>query len=515
MQPDHVDVLIVGAGLSGIGAACHLEMSRPGKSYAVLEMREGIGGTWDLFRYPGVRSDSDMFTFGYSFKPWLGNVVLAPGDSIRDYVTETAREHGVTEKIRFGHRVRAASWSSDEQRWTVRAEHAGEEVVLTSSFICMASGYYDYDNPHDPEFAGIERFGGEVVHPQFWPEELDHTGKKVVVIGSGATAVTVVPAMAERAEHVTMLQRSPSYILSTPAVDRMATRLARFLPDIAVLRLMRAKHLTSFLGFFKLSRARPRLVRALVRSQAKRRLPEGYDIDTHFNPSYEPWVQRMCFVPDGDLFRAIGEGRASVVTDRIETFTEDGIRLESGEQLEADVVVTATGLKLLLFGGIELTVDGAAVDPGDRHTYRAMMIEGVPNLIWVVGYTNAAWTLRCNLTCAYMCRLLDHMDAKGYRSVVPRLDDPATPKGPFIDFESGYVQRSIHTFPKQGPAPPWRGYMSYPRDLWFIGRAELEDGVLEFGGPSGAPGDDDGGAVLRREGDVAPGDSLGARAGAA
>jgi cation diffusion facilitator CzcD-associated flavoprotein CzcO len=410
---EHVDVLIVGGGLSGIGAASQLEINCPSKSYALLEMRGAIGGTWDLFRFPGIRSDSDMFTFGYSFKPWGGDKVLADGDSIRSYVGETAREYGVVDKIRFHQRVRAASWSSADARWTVTGERTdtGEPFTLTASFVVMCTGYYNYDEGFAPEFNGAERFGGTIIHPQFWPEDLDYSGKRVVVIGSGATAVTIVPAMAGQAAHVTMLQRSPSYVLSLPAVDPVARALRRFLPEMIVHRITRAKNVAMMLGVFNLSRRRPRLVRAVLRRWARKHLPDGYDVDTHFNPSYEPWDQRMCFVPDADLFDAISSGKATVATDRIDTFTERGLLLESGHELEADIVVSATGLKLLPLGGLELSVDGRPVKIGDTLAYRAMMLDGVPNLGWVVGYTNLSWTLRCNLTCAYICRLINHMDA--------------------------------------------------------------------------------------------------------
>jgi monooxygenase len=481
MEAQHLDVLIVGSGLSGIGAACNLEISCPDKSYAVLEMRGAMGGTWDLFRYPGVRSDSDMFTFGYSFKPWVTNKVLADGESIRSYVRETAEEYGVIDKIRFHHRVQTASWSSEDARWTLTGERVdtGEQFTLTASFVVMCTGYYNYDEGYAPEFPGVERFSGTLVHPQFWPEDLDYEGKRVVVIGSGATAVTLVPAMAERAAHVTMLQRSPSYVLSLPAVDPTARALRRFLPEMVVHRITRAKNVAIMLGIFNLSRRRPQLVRRVLRRWSARHLPEGYDVDVHFNPTYDPWDQRMCFVPDGDLFNSISEGNASVVTDQIETFTERGLRLTSGRELEADIVVSATGLKLLALGGLELSVDGEPVDISDALAYRAMMLSGVPNLVWVVGYTNISWTLRCNLTCAYVCRLLNHMDAHGYRYCVAHPDEGVA-REPLVDLKSGYILRAIENFPKQGPAPPWRGYQNYVRDLRYIGRAPLEDGVLRF-----------------------------------
>jgi cation diffusion facilitator CzcD-associated flavoprotein CzcO len=482
MEAEHLDVLIVGGGVSGIGAAAHLELNCPTKSYAVLEMRDAIGGTWDLFRYPGVRSDSDMFTFGYSFKPWSADEVLADGESIRNYVRETAEEYGVVHKIRFHHRVHTASWSSEDARWTLTGERVdtGETFTLTASFVVTCTGYYNYDEGYAPEFPGAERFNGTIVHPQFWPEELDYEGKHVVIIGSGATAVTLVPAMAGTAKHVTMLQRSPSYVLSLPAVDPLARALRRFLSEMVVHRITRAKNIALMFGVFKLSRSRPRLVRKILRRSAERHLPDGYDVDVHFNPSYDPWDQRMCFVPGSDLFNAIASGEASVVTDQIETFTEQGLRLASGREVEADIVVSATGLKLLALGGLKLSVDGQSIDIGGRLAYRAMMLEGVPNLGWVAGYTNMSWTLRCNLTCAYICRLLNHMDAHGYRYCIPRLDDPTVERQPFVDLKSGYVRRGIDSFPKQGPAPPWRGYQNYLRDLRYIGRAPLEDGVLRF-----------------------------------
>ena len=483
MGTEHLDVVIIGAGLSGIGAGAQLTINCPQKSFAVLETRGGIGGTWDLFRYPGVRSDSDMFSFGYSFKPWGGDQVLADGPSIRDYVRETARDYGVEEKIRYHHRVRALTWSSEDARWTITGEQteSGEPFTLTASFVMMCTGYYDYEEPYAPELPGVERYGGELLHPQFWPEGVDYAGKRVVVIGSGATAVTLVPAMTDRAAHVTMLQRSPSYVLSLPAVDPSAKLLQKVLPDMVAHRITRGKNIAIMYGFWTLAKRRPRWIRALLRKLAQRRLPKGYELDVHFKPAYNPWDERMCFVPDGDLFEAISAGKASVVTDHIETFTETGLRLKSGRELDAEIIVTATGLKLLPLGGVDIRVDERSVDVGETLTYRAMMLAGVPNLGWVVGYTNLSWTLRCNLTCAYICRLLNHMDAHGYRYCVPRLDDPSVERQPFItDLKSGYIRRAIDSFPKQGPEPPWRGYQSYPRDLRYIGKADLEDGVLHF-----------------------------------
>lgn len=479
---EQLDVLIVGAGLSGVGAAAQLSVRSPQKTYAVLEMRGGVGGTWDLFRFPGVRSDSDMFTFGYSFKPWNEGKVLADGPSIRNYVGETAREYGVEQKIRFHHRVHSLSWSTEDARWTARGERTdtGEAFEVSAGFVVNGTGYYSYDEAYTPEFPGADRFKGEIIHPQFWPEDLDYAGKRVIVIGSGATAVTVVPAMADTAEHVTMLQRSPSYVLSLPEIDPVARGFGWFLPDRLVHRLARGKNVVTMLGIFGLSRRWPKLMRRILMRSVRKQLPPGYEVDKHFNPAYDPWDQRLCFVPEGDLFEAISAGDASVVTDRIKEFTEDGILLESGDRLEADLIVTATGLKITPLGGMTLSVDGTEVDVADTVLYRMMMMTGIPNLAWVIGYTNISWTLRCNLTAQYVCRLLNHMDEHGYDYCVPKLDDEQIERAPAIDLQAGYVQRGIDAFPKQGPVPPWLGSQNFVRDLRYIGRAELEDGALRF-----------------------------------
>jgi cation diffusion facilitator CzcD-associated flavoprotein CzcO len=482
-SPEHLDVLIVGAGLSGIGAAWHLQDRCPGKSYAILEARGELGGTWDLFRYPGIRSDSDMHTLGYRFKPWTRSKSITDGPSILEYVRETAREEGIEPKIRFHHRVVAASWSSEEARWTVEAERSdtGERVRLSCDFLWTCSGYYRYDEGFTPRFEGEERFAGPVVHPQHWPEQLDYSGKRVVVIGSGATAVTLVPAMAEKAAQVTMLQRSPTYIASLPAEDRVATLLRRRLPDRAAYALVRWKNVLIQTIFFQLSRRRPELVKRLIRRGVQRSLPPGYDVDRHFKPRYEPWDQRMCLVPDGDLFRAISEGSAAVVTDTIASFTERGIALESGEELEADVIVTATGLNLLFLGGMGLSVDGEPVEIPSRMAYRGMMLSGVPNFAFTVGYTNASWTLKADLTSEYVCRLLNHMDARGYRQCVPEIDTSVREE-PLLDFTSGYVQRSLHEFPKQGSEEPWKLRQNYLFDIGTIRRGAIEDGSIRFAG---------------------------------
>jgi cation diffusion facilitator CzcD-associated flavoprotein CzcO len=478
----HVDVLIVGAGLSGVGAACHLQQGCPSKSFAILESRETIGGTWDLFRYPGIRSDSDMYTLGYVFKPWREAKSIAEGPSILRYIRETAVEHGVEGKIRFGHRAVRAEYDSAACRWTVRAQvtETGEMATFTCSFLFMCTGYYRYDEGFTPHFEGQERFGGEIVHPQHWPESLDYAGKRVVVIGSGATAITLVPAMAERAAHVTMLQRSPSYVISLPAEDPIARWLRRRLPARAVYPLVRWKNVLLTMASFQLSRRRPAVMKRLVRKRQEGLLPPGYDIDTHFTPNYNPWDQRLCLVPNGDLFDVIGDGRASVVTDRIEEFTETGVKLRSGEELTADVIVTATGLNLLALGGIELAVDGREVVLGETMSYKGMMLSGVPNMALSVGYTNASWTLKCDLTCEYVCRLLQHMDAHGYSQCVPENSDPDVEPLPFIDFSSGYVQRAIERFPKQGSKAPWRLYQNYALDILSLRRGSLQDEAMRF-----------------------------------
>jgi monooxygenase len=477
---EHVDVLIVGAGLSGIGAARHLQAAFPAKTYAILEARDVIGGTWDLFRYPGVRSDSDMHTLGYRFRPWAQAKAIADGPAILDYVRETASETGVDQHVRFGHRVIGASWSTEAAQWTVEVVHDTEQKTLTSGFLLICGGYYRYDEGYLPEFAGLDDFPGRVVHPQHWPADLDYAGKRVVVIGSGATAVTLVPAMAKTAGHVTMLQRSPSYILTMPTDDAIAARLVKLLGQRRGYAVTRWKNVLVSTLIYKLSRRRPDMMRGWMRSLAIKQLPPGYDVDTHFKPAYNPWDQRLCLVPDGDLFAAIRDGQASVVTDRIATFTGTGLRLESGAELAADIVVTATGLRMLALGGIELTVDGEPVRLPETMAYKGMMLSGVPNAAFTIGYTNASWTLKADLVSEFTCRLLRHMDARGYDVCVPVNDDPTVTERPLLDFAAGYVLRSIDQFPKAGSRAPWRLGMSYLSDVVTLRHGRIKDASLRF-----------------------------------
>lgn len=471
-----VDVLIIGAGLSGIGAAHHLHSTLPGKSYAILESRGAIGGTWDLFRYPGIRSDSDMYTLGYNFRPWVGDKSIADGASIREYIEDTAREAGIDRHIRFHHTVVSAEWSTATSTWTVEAKvgESGEVAVFTASFLMCCSGYYDYDKGFTPDFEGLEDFGGTVVHPQLWPEDLDYAGKKVVVIGSGATAITLAPTLARDAEHVTLLQRSPSYIMSLPSKDPIALALRKYLPSRAAYGVTRLKNAVTSIGMYVLCQRYPNFMKERIRKLQEGWLPDGYDLDTHFTPKYDPWDQRLCLVPDNDLFTAIGEGKVDLVTDHIERFTEKGIALTSGENLDADIVITATGLNLVALGNVALRVDGKKIDITESMAYKGMMLTDVPNFAFVIGYTNASWTLKADLVCDYIMRLLAHMDSKGYREV--RLERDATVgEEPFLDFAAGYVLRSVDTFPKQGSVAPWRLRMNYFRDLPSLRYGKLVD----------------------------------------
>ncbi len=483
MSIEHFDVVIIGAGLSGIGAGYRLQTRCPGKRYVILEGRAELGGTWDLFRYPGVRSDSDMFTLGYPFRPWKSAKFIADGPAILNYVRETAQEFGIDHRIRFQQRVRAAAWSSEEARWRVEVEDAasGKRVQYRCDFLYGCTGYYRYDSGYAPSFPGTERFRGELVHPQHWPEQLDYAGKKVVVIGSGATAVTLVPAMAGRAKHVTMLQRSPSYILSLPTRDPIANVLQRVLPWGAAHRIMRWKNILMSLGIYQLSRRAPDVMRGLLRQGAAKSLPQGYAVDKHFKPRYRPWDQRLCLVPDADLFEAIRAGRASVVTGEIATFTEDGIELRSGEKLQADIIVSATGLQMLALGGVGLTVDGKAVAPGQSFVYKGALLGNVPNFAFCVGYTNASWTLRADLASIFVCRLLKHMERKGYRTCTPLCDSASLDAKPLLELNSGYILRAAANIPKQGGRKPWIIRQNYLLDMLTMRLSRLEDGVLKFG----------------------------------
>jgi monooxygenase len=479
---EYLDVLIVGAGLSGIGAAWHLQDKCPGKSYAIVEARETSGGTWDLFRYPGVRSDSDMYTLGYSFRPWKDAKAIADGPAILSYIREVASDHGIDARIRYGHRVVAASWSTAEARWTVDIEQGPKaaKTRITCGFLWMCSGYYDYAAGYTPEFPGIERFKGRIVHPQKWTEDIAYKGKKVVVIGSGATAVTLVPAMAPEAAHVTMLQRSPTYVVARPAEDSIANRLRRRLPIGLAYGLTRWKNVLLGMYFYQLCKRRPDRAKALILEGVRYFLGPDYDIEKHFTPRYNPWDQRLCLVPDADLFRAIRRKQVSVVTDQIETFTETGIRLKSGSELEADLVVTATGLALQLLGGMTLEVDGKAINPADTLAYKGMMYSDVPNFAVVSGYTNASWTLKADLVCEYVCRLLNHMAKNGLRQCTPRLDDPDMERLPWVDFSSGYIQRAVDKFPKQGVRRPWRLHQNYAMDLMSLRYGSVRDRAMVF-----------------------------------
>ncbi len=478
---ESVDVLIVGAGISGIGAAYYLQRDHPQRSYAIIEARGASGGTWDLFRYPGVRSDSDLHTFGYEFRPWRSEIAIADAGSILAYVRETAAEYGIDRQIRYHTKAVAASWSSDDNCWTVRVENTdtGEQGTVTCRWLVTASGYYRYDEGFTPHFEGRERFAGPIVHPQHWPADLDYRGKRVVVIGSGATAVTLIPAMAGTAAHVTMLQRTPSYVLPVPSRDALNARLRRLLGEERAFAVTRWMNAACQVGIWRFCQRYPNAARKIIRNLNAKMLPEGYPVDEHFRPPYDPWDQRMCIVPDGDLFRAIREGTASVVTGHIETFTETGVLLKDGHEVAADIIVTATGLNVQALGGMTLTVDGEPVQPGDRYVYKGMMLSGVPNFVFVFGYTNASWTLKVGLLCQHFTRLLRHMDAHGYGVVTP-VADASMPAAPFTDFGSGYIQRALGRLPRQGNRAPWRISPTYSADVKLLRRGPVEDPALKF-----------------------------------
>jgi monooxygenase len=485
--PEHFDVLIIGAGLSGIDAAYHLKKLCPRKTYVVLEQRERIGGTWDLFRYPGIRSDSDMLTMGYSFRPWTHPRSISPGDDIREYITATAHDEGIDRHIRFQHQIRRASWSSDEAKWTVQAvkqsESGEESVTLTCNFLFSCAGYYRYSAGYLPEFPNTERFKGRIIHPQAWPDDLDYAGKKVLIIGSGATAITLLPAMAKNAGHVTMLQRSPTYVISAPEKDRIANFLRHIMPAMWAYRLSRWKNVGYMTYVYQFSQRFPNFVKKGLVKKVQKQLGADFDVDTHFTPRYRPWEQRMCLVPDADFFEAIKSGRASVVTDQIETFTEGGVLLKSGKELEADIIVTATGLVMQACGGAELTVDGERLDMSKVLAYKGVMMSGVPNFASVFGYINASWTLKADLICNYVCRLLNLMDRKGARQATPR-PHGHTAVAPFVQkFAPGYINRALESWPKQGAKAPWRVYQNYFRDTLALKWSRIDDGALEFSNP--------------------------------
>jgi monooxygenase len=488
-EPDErLDVVIVGAGLSGIGAGCHLRRRLPATTFTIFESREAIGGTWDLFRYPGVRSDSDMHTLGYSFSPWTDGRAIADGPSILRYVRDTADRYGVTERVRLGHRVIGADWLHAERRWSVDVERSGgRRSTFSCRFLFTCCGYYDYAGGFTPAFPGAEDFSGQILHPQSWPEDLDYSGKRVVVIGSGATAITLVPAMTDRAAHVTMLQRSPTYVVSLPARDKLAILARRYLPETTAYSLVRAKNMLVQTASYKLMRRFPRQARAVIRKGAVAQLPPGFDVDTHFRPTYAPWDQRLCVSPDGDLFKALGSGRASIATDRIDRFNASGITLESGAELEADIIVVATGLRLQPLGGLTLSLDGVPVEIGSTLAYKGSMLSGIPNFAFVVGYTNASWTLKADLTSDYVCRLLSFMEKRGYSECRPPADPVGVQREPLIDLVSGYVLRALEQFPAQGSVRPWRLRQSYFMDRYEFTRRPLEDGVLQFSRQTTAP----------------------------
>ncbi|MEX1177244.1 MAG: NAD(P)/FAD-dependent oxidoreductase [Nitriliruptor sp.] len=479
---EHVDVLIIGAGLSGIGAACHLSDKQPQRRYLILESRDAMGGTWDLFRYPGIRSDSDMFTLGFGFRPWDGDKSIADGADILRYIQDTAREFGIERHIRYQRRVTALSWDSDQAVWTaeVTRTDTGATEAVTASFVYSCTGYYRYDEGYTPNFPGTDRFEGRIVHPQHWPEDLDPSGERFVVIGSGATAVTLVPSLARQAGHVTMLQRSPSYITSLPDRDVIADAARRFLPSALAHRIIKWKNVAITSIVYQLSRRVPAVVKKVLRWRLERQLPADFDVDTHFTPRYDPWDQRLCLVPNNDLFEALRQDRASMVTDTIATFTETGIQLDSGRHLEADVIVTATGLNLLTMGGIEFTVDGERVDVSDTVAYKGMMLSGVPNFAFAIGYTNASWTLKVDLVSDYLCRLLEHMDARGYDQVTATRPAAGAELRPLIDLDSGYVKRSVDQLPKQADRAPWQLHQNYVRDVQLFRSGQVDDEGVRF-----------------------------------
>ncbi|MBX7430983.1 NAD(P)/FAD-dependent oxidoreductase [Mycobacterium sp. Y57] len=478
---EFVDVVIVGAGISGISAAWHLQGQCPEKNYVILERRDKLGGTWDLFKYPGIRSDSDMYTLGFHFKPWATDQMIADGPSIWNYLNEAATENGIDKHVRYGHRVLAANWSDEEGHWELTIERDGELIQINAGFLWACSGYYNYDDGYSPTFTGADEFGGTIVHPQHWPEDLDYQGKKIVVIGSGATAITLIPALVDSgAGHVTMLQRTPTYIGSLPDKDPFAARAFRRLPEKIAYRAVRWKAILQSMAQYQLARVAPDTFRKALRTMAERRLPEGYDYDRHFSPNYKPWDQRVCLAPNGDIFKAIRKGAADVVTDEIERFTPEGILLKSGERLDADIIVTATGLNVQFFGGAQVLRNGTPLDVTETVAYRGLMLSGVPNTAFTFGYTNASWTLKADLTSEYVSRLLRYMDEKGYDIVVPHDPGDDVERRPFVDLTSGYIKRALHQLPKTGSKSPWQLRQNYLIDLRMIRSCKVDDGELDF-----------------------------------
>ncbi|BBM83422.1 flavin-containing monooxygenase [Candidatus Uabimicrobium amorphum] len=489
MSTNFFDVIIVGAGLSGIGMACHLQQNCPGKTYAILEGRGDMGGTWDLFRYPGIRSDSDMHTLGYNFKPWRAAKAIADGPDILSYIKETAKEHNVEAHIHFNHMVKTANWSDESCTWELEIDHQGEKVKMSCNFLSMCSGYYSYKQGHSPKFPHSEDFTGQIIHPQQWPEDLDYANKKVVVIGSGATAITIVPSMAETAEHVTMLQRSPTYIVSRPSKDIIANFLRKILPEKLAYAITRWKNVFIQRFYFKRARNRPQKTKDFLLKMTKKALGNDYDVDKHFSPHYKPWDQRVCLVPDGDLFKTIKSGKVSVETDTITRFTPNGILLDSGKELPADIIVTATGLSLIACGGIELFMNGEKLNFSDTYTYRGLMYSDVPNFTLTFGYVNASWTLRADIIAGYICRIINHMDHKKATRCTPRLrkEDENMASRPFIEgFTSGYLLRVMDDLPKQGSHEPWTNPQDYKYEKAIFSKSDVEDGVLTFDTPQEA-----------------------------
>ena len=480
-RPEHTDVLIIGAGLSGVGAGYHLQANCPGKSYVILEGRETMGGTWDLFKYPGIRSDSDMYTLGYSFKPWTNPKAIADGPSILAYIKETAQEYGIDKHIRFSHKVVKANWSTDDALWHVTAKRGPEqeEVRFTANFLFMCGGYYNYDEAFTPDFEGRDDFKGDVIHPQFWPENYDYSGKKVVVIGSGATAMTLVPSMTDKAEHVTMLQRTPTYVVSRPGSDAFANTMRKYLPAKMAYGITRWKNVLMGMYFYRMCMNKPAKVKDYLLGMVRDSLGKE-EVEKNFTPPYDPWDQRLCLVPDDDLYTSIKSGKASVKTDHIERFTETGIKLKSGEELEADIIVTATGLKLLPWNGLNVAIDGKQVQASDTMAYKGFMYSGVPNLASSFGYTNASWTLKCDLTCEYVCRLMNYMDERGFDQATPSFNTQEVTPEPWLDLKSGYVQRAMEQFPKQGDKTPWKLHQNYAKDLMMLRYGKVDGQGMVF-----------------------------------